>query len=305
MCAIFGLIDYKNHFKAAKREEIIHVLATTCEVRGTDATGYAYNNNGKITIRKSPVPGGKLSIRLPQKANIILGHTRMATQGDKFLNYNNHPFAGYTKKSSFALAHNGIIYNDSELRQQQKLPKTKIKTDSYIAVQLLESYESLTPENIVRMAETIYGSFVFTLLDDKDNSYIVKGNNPLCLCHFPKQGFYIYASTKAILMESLRKLGMLNCSIQEIEVNEGEIIHIDKYGELNRHDFIPEAGLYGYYDMYYEPWQYDYLLDDTHLYPEYITLAHKMLDLGYNQEEVISLLSDPDTYEELYDYYCS
>ena len=42
-----------------------------------------------------------------------------------------------------ALAHNGVLYNDKELRRKQHLPPTPIETDSYIAVQLLEQGQQL------------------------------------------------------------------------------------------------------------------------------------------------------------------
>ena len=37
-----------------------------------------------------------------------------------------------------ALAHNGVLYNDKELRREQHLPLTSIETDTYVAVQLLK-----------------------------------------------------------------------------------------------------------------------------------------------------------------------
>ena len=43
----------------------------------------------------------------------------------------------------FALARNGVLYNDKELRGEKKLPATKIETDSYVAVQLLEQQRKL------------------------------------------------------------------------------------------------------------------------------------------------------------------
>ncbi len=66
-----------------------------------------------------------------------MGHTRLATQGDKENNYNNHPFYGKADKA-FAFAHNGVLYNDTVLRKSYNLPKTNIETDSYVAVQLIE-----------------------------------------------------------------------------------------------------------------------------------------------------------------------
>ena len=51
MCAIFGLIDYNHTLNAKQREKLLRVLSEECEERGTDATGYAFNHNGKLTIQ--------------------------------------------------------------------------------------------------------------------------------------------------------------------------------------------------------------------------------------------------------------
>ncbi|MFR4477369.1 MAG: hypothetical protein ACLT3Y_09275 [Ruminococcus callidus] len=84
--------------------------------------------------------------------------------GQRKRNCNNHPFEGHCGKESFALAHNGVLYNDKELRREQHLPPTPIETDSYVAVQLLEQGQQLDTENIRRTAELVEGSFVFTIL---------------------------------------------------------------------------------------------------------------------------------------------
>lgn len=53
-----------------------------------------------------------------------MGHTRHTTQGNEKRNYNNHPFTGKCKNLKFAIAHNGVLFNDKELRktipQQQR-----------------------------------------------------------------------------------------------------------------------------------------------------------------------------------------
>ena len=55
MCAIFGLIDYKNYFTRQQREKVLMVLSKECEVRGTDATGFAYIHVGKLSVFKRPL----------------------------------------------------------------------------------------------------------------------------------------------------------------------------------------------------------------------------------------------------------
>ena len=124
---------------------------------------------------------------------MVMGHTRMTTQGDAKCPQNNHPFAGKVGKLHFALAHNGMLHNDKSLRKSRKPPQTHIQTDSYVAVQLLEQQGALTPDNLREMAETVEGSFVFAVLDHKDRLYLVKGDNPLTIWYYPRLGLYVYA----------------------------------------------------------------------------------------------------------------
>ena len=91
MCCLFGLIDYKGTLTARQRSEAIHSLATAAEARGTDATGIAYRSRGRMHVYKRPLPGHCLRFRIPHDTQVIMGHTRMATQGSAKKNYNNHP----------------------------------------------------------------------------------------------------------------------------------------------------------------------------------------------------------------------
>ena len=165
-----------------------------------------------------------------------MGHTRMTTQGDEKKNCNNHPFVG-TSGMPFALAHNGIIYNDKELRQERKLPDTNIETDSYIAVQLLEQQGKLNFSAIRTAAEALEGTLTLTILDGRDNLYIIKGNNPLTLYHFPRLGLYVYASTEAILKKGLKKGFPHADRPVEVVMKEGDILRIDRHGRYTVEQF--------------------------------------------------------------------
>ena len=131
----------------------------------------------------------------------------MTTQGSERKNHNNHPFPGYVKDCQFALAHNGVLRNDLLLRKQYKLPETKIETDSYIAMQLIEDCGELTVESLQTMAEKQEGSSAFAVLSDKDELYFIKGDNPICLYHYPEWGLYVYASTEKILRTARGSFG--------------------------------------------------------------------------------------------------
>ena len=198
MCALYGFLDYKRIVPTLMLTKLIQSLANASEVRGTHASGIAYNRPNDLTIYKRPRPAHKMKFRIPNGTAAVMGHTRFTTQGSQKHNQNNHPFRGHAG-TDFALAHNGVLYNDHELRITEDLPLTDIETDSYVAVQLLEKQGDLSMENLRFMAEKIRGSFTFTLLDRDNSMYFVKGDSPLHLIHFPALGLYVYASTKQIM----------------------------------------------------------------------------------------------------------
>lgn len=87
------------------------------------------------------------------------------------------------------------------------------------------------------MAEEVEGSFCFTVLDQENSLYIVRGDNPLCLVHFPTLGLYVYASTEEILKKALTGTRLT----REIPVQEelacGDILKISAGGKLSRSRF--------------------------------------------------------------------
>ncbi|WP_423817116.1 class II glutamine amidotransferase, partial [Ruminococcus callidus] len=246
---MFGFLDYKGKVSNAVLKKLIHYLSVSAEVRGTDATGIAYVRDGSIVTYKKPKPAHKVKLFFPRGTRSVIGHTRFTTQGSEKRNCNNHPFEGHCGTESFTLAHNGVLYNDRELRREQHLPPTPIETDSYIAVQLLEQGQQLDTENIKRMAELVEGSFVFTILRNDNTLFLVKGNNPLALYHFPALGLYVYASTKSILDNALKKV-KLNGKCCEVDVSEGEILEINSAGNLSRSTFTMQDYIHTIFNPY-------------------------------------------------------
>ena len=117
------------------------------------------------------------------------------------------------------------------------MPDTNIETDSYVAVQLLEQQGKLNFSTIRTAAESLEGTLTLTILDGRDNLYIVKGNNPLTLYHFPRLGLYVYASTDTILKKGLKK-GLPRAD-RPVEVvrKEGDILRIDRHGRYTVEQF--------------------------------------------------------------------
>ena len=305
MCAVFGFLDYRGKINNAVLKKLIHTLSVAAEVRGTDATGIAYVRDGSMVTYKKPKPAHKVKLFFPRDTRAVIGHTRFTTQGSEKRNCNNHPFEGHCGKEAFALAHNGVLYNDRELRREQHLSTTPIETDSYIAVQLLEQGQHLDKENIKRMAELVEGSFVFTILRNDNTLFLVKGNNPLALYHFPTLGLYVYASTKSILDNALKRV-KLNDKYCEVDVSEGEILEINSAGNLSRNAFTMRDYIHTMFNPYnwnYAKWwmedeREELLLEYCGTFGVSKEEVELLLEVGYDPDEIEELLMDTAAMKE-------
>ena len=305
MCSLFGLIDYSNALPAFARKTIIRILSQECEVRGTDAAGIAYNTHGMLKIYKNPGRASKLKFTFPSDSKVIMGHTRMTTKGDQQLNQNNHPFYGNIGDRHFALAHNGVLYNDEQLRTELHLPETDIQTDSYIAVQLLEKYKKVDFESLGHMSEQVQGSFCFSVLTDENELYLVRGSNPLAI--YDCGGYYIYASTSDILDSALKRLHIK--MKKKIKISSGDILKITIDGTIERgnfnyrdHDYMG-YGFLNSYDDYYDTGEWEIVIE----YAEYFGFKREdiimLYDMGYEARDVEELLYDPTMLQTVIEEY--
>lgn len=303
MCCLFGIMDTRGILSGKQKSRMLSILATECEARGTDATGIAYNGGGKLRIYKRPWPARFMRFRIPEDTRVIMGHTRLTTQGSEKRNYNNHPFEGHTREDAFALAHNGVLHNDRSLRKNQKLPYTGIETDSYVAVQLIEQKKALHLDSLKYMAEAVEGSFNFTVLDEKDNLYIVKGDNPLYLVHFPRAGLYLYASTEAILTKAMGKMHLPPEKPVEVEVSCGDVLQIDRAGAITTCRFDDNKFHHHWYDDW-RNWLYPYPDQKSgHADRAYIQELKSVAGaFGYTPETIDRLLREGFLPEEIEEF---
>ena len=250
-------------------------------------------------IFKRPKPAHKLHFSIPERTAAVMGHTRMTTQGDEKHNYNNHPFPGVAGETSFAFAHNGVLWNDKELRKEKQLPDTHIETDSYVAVQLLQQSDKLDFESLKDMAESVEGNFTFTVLDDSNSLYIIKGSNPMCLLHFKDIGLYVYASTESIMKNALKRVGLHKFAYERVQTDEGDILRIDKAGVIERAKFEPRlfrsryGGWHDWEEEYYSVHE-ELLLAYCGCYGVDTSDVELLLEFGYTCDEIEEMLADHD-----------
>ncbi len=307
MCALFGYLDCGKKIPHKILQKLVQALANASEERGDHASGIAYKNARKLTIYKRPRPAHKMKFRIPKGTVAVMGHTRFTTQGDQKKNYNNHPFHGNAGKE-FALAHNGVLYNDAELRKEKQLPKTQIETDSYVAVQLIEREGELNFESLRSMAESVRGGFTFTILDERNNLYFVKGSSPLYLIYFPDFGLYVYASTAGIMHKALKAVSLNHLNYEVIQMEDGEILRISKNGSFSRDTFtLAPVYSFGRYSGSIFGWEDEYP-DSTDDYAILLEMCgyfgvtpeevQRLIDLGFSYDEIEMLLWEPSVLEE-------
>ena len=303
MCAIFVFLDYKGVVRNSVLERLIKALSVEAEVRGTDATGISYVKNGKMVTFKKARPAHKINLYFPKGTTAIIGHTRFTTQGSEKFNYNNHPFES---EKGFALAHNGVLCNDKELRKKYMLPDTKIETDSYIAVQLLEHFGGADMAEIREMSELVEGSFVFTILRNDNTLFLVKGTNPIAIYHFAELGIYVYASTKEILENALNSL-KFNYPHTQVRLAGGEILQINPDGTTMKDTFEIAEKFTPYYWNYSccDDWYNDFESEEKEMLLEYCKLfgvseedVEILLEYGFDCSIIEDLLMDTTAFEE-------
>lgn len=311
MCCLYGFVDYGHKLSRKQRLRLLSTLSTACEERGTDATGIAYNLVGRQLIYKRPLAAHQMWYRVPSSVTTVMGHTRMATQGSELVNINNHPFPGMAGQTHFSLAHNGVLTNDKTLRKKFKLPITKVETDSYVAVQLLEQYGQVNFDSLRFMAEELEGSFTITVLTDQDELYFVKGNNPLTIYHFPQNGLCVYASTEEILRKGLKNSHLNLGKAEPVRVYSGDILKIDGQGKISRSEFNDEKLYFSRYPHWFDWQQYQeprrpYHFEEDAFGDSYIAdLKAVAACCGVYPEDIDALLAEGVSLEEIEEYlYC-
>lgn len=248
MCCLFGAVNYSGK-PLDGMNKLINALAQESTIRGMDATGISYNLDGRLIIYKKPLSAYEMEFKHLENAGVVMGHTRHTTQGNANYNPNNHPFMGWTPTNKFALAHNGVLFNDKRLQRQYGFNNTKIQTDSYVAVQLLEHFGELNFPNIRKTAELLSGSFTLSMMDKHDTFWLVKGDNPLHIIHLPQRKLYIYASTDEILFRAIMDTTFFKDiskgEFEYVPFKYEEIMRIDSRGKVKKEKF--EMQNYSYY----------------------------------------------------------
>ena len=177
MCGIVGYIGERQ------AGPVLLNCLSRLEYRGYDSCGIAVAG-GALQVYKDAVRVQSLKEQLPRRVEgrTGIGHTRWATHGEPS-QINAHPHCDCTGKIS--VAHNGVIHNYQQLRQQltKEGHTFASETDTEVIPHLIEKYFAGDLEEAVTKAlDDVEGSYAITVLAaDKAELIAARKDSPLII----------------------------------------------------------------------------------------------------------------------------
>lgn len=123
MCGIFGVIS-----NTQVNKKNLNYLVSHSRQRGRDSSGLVHFNKNKYHIYRADYDINKLLKKVdPSKSNVVLGHSRLITNGLK----DNQPVV----RDNICAIHNGIIVNENEIwRNIEAERKYEIDSEAIVAI---------------------------------------------------------------------------------------------------------------------------------------------------------------------------
>lgn len=229
MCGIGGFSLSKN--SRISPRALSNALLTELDVRGDQASGFAFQSKTASGVFKKDVAGARLNLKsMPKNAKDVILHTRYATHGTITDMANNHPIQSPDK--TINLVHNGVIYNHTIVRKalDSKLPEV----DTSVIPAILQQFNRDTDK-----FSMLEGDAAVAWLDDSNRGKLRLArisHSPLVICQL-KDGSFVFASTEAILRKALDRLDL---DIDFLaQVAERKLLTV-KNGRLDEMTDLPE-----------------------------------------------------------------
>lgn len=233
MCGITGVIRFDE--SSTSNADVVKSWETLFQEslrRGSDASGvialtssevFSYKRSGStrsllsddryLQIRKLLLNGHLTGQR------VILGHSRLSTNGSSSVNLNNQPVIS----DDMVLLHNGIIVNDLELKNKFELQGVS-QLDTETASKLFSIFG--VSSDPVRALNQVYseirGNSTFAAILRKRHSCLLATNNGSLYFLFDDVlGLLLFSSEPKFLISSLNAIGskMPESAIQHLEPN--------------------------------------------------------------------------------------
>lgn len=230
MCGIGGFS--LSNTSTINPRKLSNALLTEMDIRGNQASGYAYQSRNASGFFKKDVAGAKLNLKgMPRSAQNVILHTRYATHGKITTMANNHPVQ--SPDSSISLVHNGVIYNHDLVRAELdgKLPEV----DTSVIPAILEQFDRNTDK-----FSMLDGDASVAWLDENDLGTLKVArisHSPLFIAQL-RDGSFVFASTESILQSALKRAGVKADFMTEVQ--ERKLLTV-RGGRLDGFEDLPET----------------------------------------------------------------
>lgn len=200
MCGIMGYIAMGNN--KPDFGELTYMFSAL-QVRGHDAAGYAFIEDGQLIVRKQAVKSAEfvtmpewMCLKDKELPRIMIAHTRARTQGSEKNNMNNHPLFN---KQGMAIVHNGIINNDNEIFIS-KPRDAQVDSEAILAV-----LSTGAKDPVKKVFEKVSGSFAVAMIEVQkpDRLTLFKHSNPIELYLDKNKDILYFCSQRDIMQAAL------------------------------------------------------------------------------------------------------
>ena len=216
MCGIFGVIAQpSSRLEASELKKLVKKLFLEAESRGKDSSGVMIIENDTSSLFKAPIRARKM-LKSPEfkglleKASmtysagehfIVMGHTRMVTNGSRQKHGDNQPFFS----NETILLHNGIIVNEEQLWNKFPNTQRKFGVDTEIFSVIFE--EALLKEQCMVQAlqsafeELVGANTIAVVHNDFDLICVCSSNSSLYIWEIPALELTVFASEEFVLSQ--------------------------------------------------------------------------------------------------------
>lgn len=257
MCGILGLVySGTTGISPDLLSKTVHNLYKLSETRGKEASGVSYIENGTIKVIKQNTSASALLRSKAFKENLnsyirevalkncspensltqnkvpitLIGHSRLVTNGDSSLHYNNQPVIA----SGLVAVHNGIIVNDAELWQKYPNLERHYQVDTEIMLNLIRHFLK-EGHALISAAQLAFGEIkgatsIAAQFEDLNCILLATNNGSLYLAQ--SESMILFASEEFIIKSTLEKYPELNrksdnFKICQIEPGNGLVVDLN------------------------------------------------------------------------------
>ncbi len=242
MCGIFGIVPGANGHLSDSRSfrNLTTELYRLSETRGKESAGVAVLDAERISVYKRPVPASRmvrdegfrrlLSGARARRAEALIGHSRLVTNGSEERHENNQPVIA----GEIVGVHNGIVVNDKALWEDHPELERHSEVDTEVVLALVRKFFAETGSLVGaarRAFASIYGNASVALLFPDLDALLLATNNGSLYSYAEGPGLpFVFASERNILTTLAEKKAWRDTfgerAVERMQPGTGRIVRL-------------------------------------------------------------------------------